>query len=593
MTLSGPLSPDLETTIAMVEVAQGKRPADTYIYGGDVVNVYSGEVLPQNIAVHRGRIAYVGAQRSMVGPDTRTIDASGFVLTPGYVNAHDHSDVLTTPTTHSAEALRRGSTTIFYNGRHIPFLVGPEEYRQIIDQLSALPVKLFFGIETGKGGYRLTQDTGEDYEAVRYLLTSPRIFGLHEVVRWAEVIGGDRSLLQKLTLVLQHGKTVEGHTAGASYDKLNALVAAGFQTCHESISLQEVLNRLRLGLYAMLRCSSIRPHDLPDMLRAITESGVSSSRLILVPDGMIPSDSIEKGNMDFVVASALDAGVEPVTAYQMATLNPATHFGMDGEIGGIAPRRWADILFLRDLREPTPVRVMSSGEMVVEDGRLTVDFPEPDYYRLIHTKFAMVKRPPELDPATFEVPGEEGKPFPVIEMVSSVINRRLDLVIPVENGVLKSDPQADILYVALVAGSAGRTTRGLIKGFGAAIGGMAVTADGSSEMVVIGHDPAQMSAAARRVWELQGGIVIHDGGRRIFELPLPIGGVMSPEPLPLLAARTSEAARILKQKGFPFDDMHYTIGTLTWYFLPQLRLTAEGILDVKQGMIVVPSAPLS
>ncbi|MDP2661660.1 MAG: adenine deaminase C-terminal domain-containing protein, partial [Dehalococcoidia bacterium] len=213
--------------------------------------------------------------------------------------------------------------------------------------------------------------------------------------------------------------------------------------------------------------------------------------------------------------------------------------------------------------------------------------------RLIHNKFAMVKRPPELDPATFEVPGEEGKPFPVIEMVSSVINRRLDLVIPVENGVLKSDPQADILYVALVANAAGRITRGLIKGFGASVGGLAVTADGSNEMVVIGHDPAQMSAAARRVWELQGGVVIHDGGQRIFELPLPIGGVMSPEPLPMLAAKMSEASRILKHKGFPFDDMHYTIGTLTWYFLPQLRLTADGILDVKQGMIIVPSAPLS
>ncbi|MDO8691528.1 MAG: adenine deaminase C-terminal domain-containing protein [Dehalococcoidia bacterium] len=579
--------------MALVEVAQGKRPAETYIYGGDVLNVYSGEVLPLNIAVYGGRIAYAGAQRNMVGPDTRTIDASGFVLTPGYVNAHDHGDVLTTPTTHAAEALRRGSTTIFYNGRHIPFLVSPEEYRQMIDELSALPLKLFFGIDTGIGAYRLTPDTWEDSEAVRCLLSSPRIFGLHEVVRWAEVIGGDRALLQKLTLALQHGKSVEGHTAGASYDKLNALAAAGIQTCHESISLQEVLNRLRLGLYAMLRCSSIRPHDLPDMLRAITESGVSSSRLILVPDGMIPSDCIEKGDMDYLVASALDAGVEPVTAYQMATLNPATHFGMDGEIGGIAPRRWADILFLRDLREPTPVRVMSSGEMVVEDGRLTVDFPEPAYYRLIHNKFAMVRRPPLLDPSAFEVPGEEGKPFPVIEMVSGVINRRLDLVVPMENGVLKSDPHADILYVALVAGGASRITRGLIKGFGASIGGMAATAEANHEMVVIGHDRAQMSAAARRVWELQGGIVIYDEGQRIFELPLPIGGVMSPEPLPVLASRMSEAARILKQKGFPFDDMHYTIGTLTWYFLPQLRLTAEGILDVKQGVIVVPSAPLS
>ena len=593
MILSGPLTPDLETTVALVEVAQGKRPAETYIYGGDVLNVYSGEVLPLNIAVYGGRIAYAGAQRNMVGPDTRSIDASGFVLTPGYVNAHDHSDVLNTPTTHSAEALRRGATTIFYNGRHVPFLVGPEEYHLIIDELSALPIKLFFGIEIAEGAYRLTADTEEDYEAVRRLLSSPRIFGLHEVVQWAEVIGNNRVLLQKMALALQQGKTVEGHSAGASYDKLNALVAAGFQSCHESISLQEILNRLRLGLYAMLRCSSIRPNDLPDMLRAISESGVSSSRLILVPDGMIPSDCVEKGNMDFVVASALDAGIEPATAYQMATLNPATHFGMDGEIGGIAPRRWADILFLRDLREPTPIRVMSSGEMVVEDGRLAVDFPEPGYYRLIRNKFAMVKDPPRLDPATFEVRGEEGKSFPVIEQVSSVINRRLDLVVPAENGVLKSDPHTDLLYVALVSSASGRITRGLIKGFGAAIGGMAVTADGGSEMVVIGHDPVQMSAAATRVWQLQGGIVIHDGGQRIFELPLPIGGGMSPEPLPVLAARMSEASRILKHKGFPFDDMHYTLGTLTWYFLPQLRLTAEGILDVKQGIIVVPSAPLS
>lgn len=592
MSLSAQLSIDLETSLGLIAVAQGKLPADVYISGGRVLNVYSGEVLAQNVALYEGRIAYVGLQQTMVGPNTKTIDASGQYLAPGYVNAHDHGDNLSTPTTHALEALRRGTTTIFFNGRQIPFLVEPEAYRLMIEELSRLPIKLFFGVDTADGAFHQRSGTVEDLEAFRSLLSHGRVFGLNEVVRWVDVMAGDRTLLLKLLLTLQAGKTVEGHTAGATYDKLNALAAAGVQSCHEGINLQDVLNRLRLGMYVLLRCSSIRPDDLPDMLRAITEHGVSTSRLALVPDGLVPPDTVGKGNMDFLVAGALAAGVEPATAYQMATLNPATHFGMDGEIGGIAPRRWADILFLKDLHEPTPNRVMSGGELVVEEGKLIVDTPEPEYYHLISNKFAAVTAVPNLEPAVFRVPAEDGKPFPVIEMISNVINRRLDMALPAQNGSLLSKPEEDILHLALIAGGASSITRGFLKGFGANVGGLAVSADGIHTMIVLGHDPSQMSAAAKRVWELRGGMVIVDRGQARFELPLPIGGTMSPDPLPVLAKNLNEAARVLQGMGLRFDDLHYAVGTLTWYFLPQLRLTARGILDVRLGQIIVPSVPL-
>ncbi len=592
MTPSVRMTPDLENVIGLVEVAQGRIPADTYISGGRVLNVYSGEILSQNIAIHRGRIAYVGLQETMVGPGTKTIDATGYYLVPGYVNSHEHSDVVTTPTTHAQELLRRGTTTVFYNGRHVPFLLGPDEYLEMVKELSRLPVKLFFGIEAGLGAYDLVQGSPEDIDSVRALLSSDRIFGLHEVVRWTEVIGGDQTLLQKLQLTRERGKLVEGHAAGASYDKLNALAAAGFDSCHESINLQDVLNRLRLGLYVMLRCSSIRPDDLPDLLRVVTEQGLSSGRLILVPDGMMPPDTIEKGNMDYLVAGALEAGVDPATAYQMATLNPATHYGVDGDIGGIAPRRWADILFLRDIREPTPYRVMSNGEIVVDEGRLLIEFPKPSYYRLIRNRFATENPPAPLDPAVFQPRDEEGKPFPVMEMISGVINRRVDMTLPAENGLLISQPQEDILYIAMMPGTSRTITRGFIKGFGARVGGLAAVAGAGNELIVLGYDPQQMANAVRRVWELQGGMVIMDGGQSRFELPLPIGASMASDPVPVLARHVEEATRTVKEMGFPFKDLHYTMETFTWYFLPQLRLTAEGILDVRQGRVVVPSVPL-
>lgn len=593
MSLAGPSTADLTASLRLVDVAQGKQPADLYVSGGQVLNVYTGEIIKANIAVSDERIAYVGLQETMVGPNTRKIDASGSFLVPGYVNAHDHGDVLSTPTTHSMEALRRGTTTIFYNGRHLPFFVSPSGYRRIIEELADLPTKLYFGVETAEGAYRIVADRQQELDTVAELLSSDRIFGLHEVVRWTDVLAGDAHLLQKLTLALQAGKTVEGHTAGASYDKLAALAASGYQSCHESINLQDVLNRLRLGLYVMLRCSTIRPDDLPDMLRSITEMGLSSNRLMLVPDGMVPSDDIEKGNMDYLVDRTIAAGVDPITAYQMATINPATHFGMDGEIGGIAPRRWADILFLTDLSHPTPFRVLSKGVIVADEGRLTVDFPQPQYYRWIQNKFGIAGSAPVFTPATFETPADGATTFPVIEMVSNVINRRLDLALPARAGLLQASPNEDILHVALVARASGRITRGFIKGFGARIGGLAATADGNQEMIVIGGDPAQMAAAASRVWELQGGIVLMDREKRVFELPLPVGGMLSPEPLPVLAGKLQEIARLLEARGFPHGELHYAIGTLTWYFLPQLRLTAEGILDVRQGKIIIPSAPFA
>ncbi len=592
MTVSANLRPDLKTVIELMEVAQGKRPAEAYIAGGQVLNVYSGEVLSQNIAIHRGRIAYVGVQETMVGPHTRVIDASGFYLTPGYVNAHEHGDVLSTPSVLAQEMLRRGTTTIFFNGRQVPFLLGYQEYGRLIDEMTGLPVKLLWGIETGMGIHGLPSGGMADEGAVRGLLARDRIFGLHEVVRWTDVIAGDPVLLQTIAITRLHNKRVEGHTAGASYDKLNAVVAGGVHSCHESISLQEVLNRLRLGLFVMLRCSSIRPDDLPDMLRAITEIGVNTSRLALVPDGLVPADVLEKGNMDYLVAMALAAGVDSMTAYRMATLNPATYFGLDGEVGGIAPRRWADILFLRELTEPTPIRVMCNGEIVAEEGRLLVEFPKPQYYDLFPNKLAESDTPPHLEPAIFRVPIRDEPTFPVIEMVSSVINRRLDLALPSRDGFLSADPGAGILYLAFVALGAGKITRGFLKGFGAEIGGLAGTAGGSNNLIVLGHDPAQMALAANRVIQLRGGIVVVDGGSVKFEMPLPVGGVMSPESLPLVAQKTHELARLLKGMGFPFGELHYTLGTLIWYFLPQLRLTPDGILDVRTGQIVVPSSPL-
>lgn len=580
------LAKSFHESLALIEVAQGRRPADVYIAGGQIVNVYSGEVLEGNVALYGEHIAYVGGSNTMVGPQTDTIDASGLYLAPGYIDPHFHPDTYCNPHTAALAILPRGTTTIFSNSSYLPRIFSTADFERCMEELVHLPVRMFSGVPEQK----FFQPQAESYsrEELERLMDRPEAFGFNEVGIWTRILDGDRELLSKIMLARSKGKKVDGHTAGCSYEKLNAVAAAGITSCHESMVASEALDRLRLGLWVMLRESSSR-RDLDQLLPAITRNHVSTGRLLLTADGLTAPDMMSRGHLDYLIKKAIAGGVEPVTAYQIASLNAATYHGLDAELGGIAPGRLADILLIKDLGEPTPHLVIAGGRLAARDGQLLVDFPEPMYYNYAHNRHGVPARIRTVQPEMFSVPARDGEDlFPVMEIKNAVINRRSDRPIPIEGGCYQPGPDDGLVKAAMVDRQTGRVTTTFMSNFGARVGGIASTENAAYQMLVVGCSETDMALAVNRALEMNGGVVIANGGEVVHELALPLGGLMSKEPVAALASRVDAMNDYLAGLGCRIGDPYYFFSFLPSTFFPDLRLTTEGLFDVKKGRVIIP-----
>ncbi len=580
----------LDESRTLLEVAAGRRPADLYVEGATLLNVYSAELYPANVAIAGQRIAYVGGSRTMVGPETAVLHVEGKILAPGYIDPHAHITGMTTPVEFAREVIRGGTTAVVADT--LPFLLQtpPPRIAEILTALAAMPVLILWFLRP-HGGSHLADESMFSLERIAPLLELEAVRAVGEVTRWPAVYQGDDDLLRKIALALASGRRVEGHAPGASYERLVALAAAGWSSDHESITPEEVQNRVRAGVYAMLRHSSLRP-DVPVLARAITDTGPGVGRLMLTADGPDAVTVAERGYMDYVLRTAITSGIPPLHAYQMATINPAAYYGLDEEIGGIGPGRRADIVVLDDVRNPTPHLVLARGAVAVREGACVAEFPRVDWAAYFPPRFR-----PTWEPGStlFEMRASEGGAedvtpgavrFPAMHLENSVITRRLDLSVPVQDGLLR--PPADVLRVALVDPQGRWIVRGLLANFVNRLGGLASSFNISAHLAVLGQDPADMAQAARRLLDIGGGIVLVERGKTVLEIPLPIGGLMNPEPLPAIAAMARRLYAFLRERGYPHTDPHYTLHFLTFDSLPGIRITYRGVWDVRRGKVLVP-----
>lgn len=571
----------LEESRRLLDVAAGRQPADLYLEGATLLNVYTGELHPANVAVAGGRIAYVGRSRAMVGPHTEVLALPGKILVPGYIDPHTHITGMTTPVEFARAVLPGGTTTLVADTLQILLQTPPDRIPELLGALDAMPVLLLWSLRIHPAS-PLPDDSAFSLERLQPLLDLETVRAAGEVTRWPAVYHADPDLLRKMALALAAGRRVEGHAPGASYDRIVALACAGWSSDHEAISPEEALHRLRAGVYTMLRHSSLRP-DLPVLASVATDDRLRSARLMLTADGPEAVTIAEHGYMDHVIRQALASGIPPVSAYQMATLNPATYLGLDEEIGGIGPGRRADILVLGDLSNPTPEVVLARGEVAARGGACVADFPRVDWELFFPRRFRPTWDP---DPSLFEMPGAEDVRFPAMHLENSVITRRVDVPMPSQKGSLQVPP--DILRLALVDPGGRWIVRGLLRNFASSLGGLASSFNVIAHLIVVGQDPRDMALAARRLLELGGGIVVAERGETLLELPLPVGGVMSPLPLPALAAKVRDLYALLRQRGYPHTDPHYTLLFLPLDSLPDIRITYHGIWDVRRGRVLVP-----
>ncbi len=580
-----------ESYLELLRVSKNQMPASLWLKGGKVLDVYLKEWREAHVVLSGERIAYVGDREPLTCEQTEIIDATGYYLVPGYIEPHAHPFQWYNPLSLSDYALACGTTTLISDNLFLYNSLPQEDVEKLMEQMAQHPVKQFFWARLDPQSQKQENKMLYNPDRLIQMVAHPLVVQAGELTDWGGILDEQEELIFGLMKARQLGKRIEGHHPGASWDTLNIAAAAGVTACHESINVDEVINRLRLGFYTSLRHSSIRP-DLPELIKGLIERQIPwSSRLMITQDGSTPP-MMREGMMDYCIRTAIEAGAPEAEAYVMATLNPAVYYGLDAEIGSIAPGRIADILLLASPREPAPAVVLANGKVRARDRQLLDETLKINWssYRFA-SKQAEWGIEAESEWFSMRHPGGA---VPVIQMQNAVITRMAMEELPCdERGHISLEHDPELAFAVLLDPKQHRITKSIIRGFGRNLEGLASTYTASADWIVLGRVKEMMAQALERVKQLGGGLAAYDQGRLAFELALPIAGMMSEEPMETLIAKGEKFTRFLRSKGHPHIDPIYSLLFLTATHLPFIRLTDEGIYDVKQRKILDYSLPLT
>ncbi|MCJ7683447.1 MAG: amidohydrolase family protein, partial [Desulfobacteraceae bacterium] len=430
----------------LADIALGREPADTVIRDGVLMDVYTGRILPdRSVAIKDRWIAYVGPDAGhTIGEKTEVIEADGRLICPGYIDAHTHLATYWDIADFLAYTIPCGITTHVTEAEAYAFILGAEGFRAFLDQIGNQPVKIYGLIPPMVSLSPASEPLLINRDEIKDLLKDPRVMGLGESFWQGTIMTRDNRVLELIQETLKAGKSVEGHAAGAFDTKLAAYAGAGALSCHEAISTDDVLSRLELGLYAMIREGDIR-RDLEIVLPL--KDRIDLRRVILVTDGTNPIDLVKRGYMIDIIQKAVDIGFKPIEAVQMVTLNPAEHFGLDHLMGGIAPGRYADILLLPKDGEMKPELVISEGRVVARNGKTVVEIPATPYPGYL----LKTVRVDPVSSSDFAVPAHGPGDIRTIDIQPGGLVTREGKATPkVVNGQLEADPERDLLKIVFI-----------------------------------------------------------------------------------------------------------------------------------------------
>ncbi|GGH54886.1 adenine deaminase [Frigidibacter albus] len=585
-----PLKSWADAAPRLIAIAAGREAADLVVRGGQWVNVHSREVLPgHDIAVADGRIAYVGPDAShCIGPETEVIEAEGRFMIPGLCDGHMHIESgMLTPAEFAAAVIPHGTTTMFTDPHEIANVLGLAGVRMMHDEAQMQPVNIFTqmpscapsapGLETT--GYEITAD--DVAEAMQW----PGIIGLGEMMNFPGVIAGDRKMLSELSVTQRAGKTIGGHYASPDLgNAFSAYVAGGAADDHEGTSEADAIARVRQGMRAMLRLGSAW-YDVESQITAITQKGLDPRNFILCTDDCHSGTLVNEGHMNRVVRHAIACGCDPLIALQMATINTATHFGLERDLGSLTPGRRADIILTSDLAKLPIERVIARGRTVAMDGKLLVECPHYDWPEEAR---ATVRLGKALEAADFAIAAPEGANTVTAKVIGVVENqaptRALTAELAVVDGFAQPDEGKGVAQIALVERhrGTGKVVNGFVSGFGYT-GRMAIgstVAHDSHHMIVVGTDPEMMAAAANRLGEIGGGITVWKDGEEIAQVPLPIAGLMSDSPAVEVAAKADQMVAAMATCGCTLNNAYMQHSLLALVVIPELRISDLGLVDV-------------
>jgi adenine deaminase len=562
----------------LIAVGRGDRPADLVLRGGRVANVFTGELLREDVAIVGDRIAGLGRYTGRV-----VEDVAGCVIAPGLMDAHLHLEsTMLTPAAFARAVVPRGTTAVVMDPHEIGNVAGVAGIRWLLAATRDLPLTFHCQAPSCVPASRVETTGGRiDSRDVRQLLTLRRVLGLAEMMDYRGLLAGEAEVLRKLAAAA--GTVIDGHAPGLSGRALNAYLAAGPGSDHETTRPGEAREKLRRGVALMLRESSVAK-DMTRLLRGIPAA--AHDRCLLVTDDLLPHDLFRHGHLDAVLRRAVRAGgLHPVRAIRMVTLNPAAYLGLT-RVGAVAPGWQADLVVFEDLRAFGARLVIKDGRVVARGGRLIGRAPD----RLAASpRLRRTIRVGRLSADMFRIPGRPGRCRAIRVHADSILTGEARVQPRLANGEVAADPFAGCAKLAVVerhTGS-GRVGRGLLVGLGLRAGALASSvAHDSHNIVVAGVRDEDMLAAVREIQRMGGGLVAVRDGRVMARLPLPVAGLLTEEPLSRAAERLEELTRAARRLGVRLPHPFLTLSFVTLAVVPKLKLTDRGLVDVDAGRIV-------
>ncbi|MGC4378561.1 adenine deaminase C-terminal domain-containing protein [Fictibacillus sp. Mic-4] len=531
-----------------------------------------------NIWVYKNRIVYVGEQMPDRLEKTEVIDLAGKYVVPGYIEPHTHPFQLYNPQTLAHYASNRGTTTFICDNLTLLLSSPLKKALSLMEDLNRLPYTYYWWCRYDSQSELIKEEQHFSLGTIRSILASPYCIQGGELTSWPKVLSGDDTILQMMQDTKRYGRRIEGHLPGSSEKTLTKMALLGVNCDHEAMTGEEAIRRMNVGYTTSLRYSSIRP-DLPRLLRELKELGVNYfDRVIFTTDGSTPA-FYEQGVTDKMISIALESGIDPIDAYNMAAYNVARYYGMEHLLGMIAPGRLAHINILERLDNPVPQSVLAKGQWIKKDGEEVFpleEFPWSDYgIKPLELKWNLTEE-------DFNFSSLVG-----IEMVNSVITKPYKVNIDPTSVELAEDH--DECFLMLLDRHGKWQVNTIVKGFARNVSGFCSSYSSTGDLIVIGKNKDDMLKAFERVKELKGGIVLAENGEIVSEIKLPLGGGLSDKRLEYLMEEEKALTNELRKRGYQFEDPIYSLLFFSSTHLPYIRITQLGMYDVKNKVVLFPA----
>ena len=576
--------------ISLNSVAMGDKKADLILKNCNLLSVYTKEIIPKTqIAIINDRIAYVGPDAAhTLGPKTTVIDVKDKFVSPGFADPHLHIDQFVLPSEFAKKALLCGVTSLFSDPIDVVSVTGYKGFQEFLKLGEDLPIRIFQVVPGGlpvdaKFSNSKSLSLSQEKSAIKH----PHVLGLGEVFSWTKVTLRESKTMKSISSMLECDCIINGHTAGISKKKLNAYVSSGILSCHEPINFDQVLDRLRLGMWVMIREGSIR-RDLKEIIPRILSHGTYLNRLMFCSDGLNPLDITKFGHIDHCIRESIKLGLKPLDAITMASKNNFDYYNMGKDLGGIAPGKLADILIFNDLKSFKPCKVFVGGKLVVSNGSIVTSIKKKTISPWIK-KTVKLKKFSKND---FLIKSKKKDVLAnTIYMESEIITKIGSAELHSKNGNVSASFDSDVWKVAAFDRIHGtnRHSIGFLENFGADIGAFASTwSFHENDLIVIGSDDSDMAIASNHIIKNQGGLVVVKSGKILASLPLQFAGIISTDSFEKVSSNFQKINNTIVDLGCKFTNPHLIPLFLPFLALPSVRILSGGIVDVKKRQIIQP-----